>query len=30
MHAAFVTVTFNDGDEATRVLEQQVIATSGA
>ncbi len=25
MHAAFLTVTFDDGDEAKQVLEQQVI-----
>ncbi len=31
MHAAFLTVTFSDGDEATQVLAQQVIPqASGA
>ncbi|HUH81962.1 MAG TPA: hypothetical protein VLZ06_11610 [Solirubrobacteraceae bacterium] len=31
MHAAFLSVTFNDGDEATKVLEEQVIPqASGA
>lgn len=30
MHAAFLTVTFNDGDEATQVLEQQVIPQASA
>jgi len=30
MHAAFVTVTFNDRDEATQVLEQQVIPNTAS
>jgi len=30
MHAAFVTVTFNDGDEARKVLQEQVIPQASA
>ena len=30
MHAAFLTVTFSDGDEATQILAQQVIPQASA